>query len=218
MEALELLRQGGRKKVGLDMDGTLADSYQAILNEYNAHNGTNFEIGAFSSYSNWSMPLTFPEYERRHHDIWTHRWKTIKPSISPASMNLLVAAHSVDIVTCQRAGYGYEECMQRWLGEFFPGANLTIRITRTANEKAHLGYDVLIDDAPPLAEELIRNGRLKAVLIMVDRPWNARENYEKHRGRIVRAKSLDHGVNLLANGAMLRSDQPAKVRHRYKAR
>lgn len=211
------MRLEGRRKIGLDMDGTLAKSHEAIVAEYNAENHTNYTIEDIDSYSNWRIPMAFPEFAARHLDIWMNKWNTVLPSISPATLGQLVEAHEVDVVTYQWRP-GYAECMQLWFKEFFPKIDIKIRITSSADEKAHLGYDVLLDDAPPLAEELIKNKSLNTVLVMVEQPWNRKENYEEHGHKIIRVKTLDQGIGLLVNGAMLRNGNSTKQQPRSKLR
>lgn len=217
MAESSLLRGRGRKTVGLDMDGTLAASHEAILEEYNAEHGTGYTTEDFNTYSKWRIPMQFPEFASRHYDIWMNRWRKVRPSISPASMGKLVEAHEVDIVTYQSRP-GYAEAMRLWCREFFPQVNVKIKITSSADEKAHMGYNVLLDDAPPLAEELIRRKGLKTVLIMVDQPWNRGENYSEHADRITRVKTLEHGIGLLVNGSILRHDRQPGARQRSRSR
>jgi 5'(3')-deoxyribonucleotidase len=199
MAFLELLRSSDRKRVGLDVDGTLAMFHEAFVAEYNAANGTHFTTEAFQSYGKgkWSIPITYPELLATYDKIWRQRWESIRPSVRQSTLKLLVEAHDVDILTYRPPGH--EECLRNWLRFYFPrlGPKLNIKITKNAEEKVHTDYDILIDDAPPVAEELIRVGAGSRKLILVEQPWNRNERYEQHSPAITRVKTLKEGIEML---------------------
>ena len=64
-------------------------------------------------------------------------------------------------------------------------------------EKPYLGYDVIFDDADPVADELIKAPGIGTRLYLIDQPWNKRRRYEEESSRITRVKSLSHGIESL---------------------
>jgi 5'(3')-deoxyribonucleotidase len=186
-----------RKKVGVDIDGTLALFHDAFILEYNAIHGTHYTLEDFSSYGKWDIPIPYPEFMRMHDEMWTERWRDIKPSITQSTLARLVAVHEVDILTHRPKRH--EPYVRKWLDLYFPDVlpQLRIRITDTTEEKAFHNHDVLIDDASSLADALIKRGESKPLLVLVEQPWNRKENYEQHRDIIKRVKTLEEGIALL---------------------
>ena len=132
-------------------------------------------------------------------DIWTKRWKDVRPSVSQSTLGLIVGKHDVEIITHRPKAH--EPYLREWLDFYFPDLSqqLRIRITDTTEEKAFYGHDILFDDAPPLVEALIKKGNPKPFLFLVEQPWNLKEDYGKHGDIVRRVKTLKEGIELLAS-------------------
>jgi 5'(3')-deoxyribonucleotidase len=202
MESAELGKPNGRRKVGIDLDGTLALFHEAFISEYNNLNKTKYVVADFSSWSKWKIPISFQQFDEAYNEMWTGRWATIRPSIDESMLISLMEKFDVDIITHRPKDH--EKSLHDWLSLYFPNAKpgLGLRITDTSEEKASHGHDFLLDDAPPLAEALIKRGESKPMLLLITRPWNRQENYESHSRIIRRAESVNDAIKLLIrNGA-----------------
>jgi len=182
-----------RIRVGLDVDGTLAHSQEAIVNEYNFRTGGSHTKEELDAYAGWSMPITDEEFSELHYTMWKENWERIRPAISERTLSKLVNACDVQILT----GIG-QECddgLRYWLGSNFPNTKLGIRYVLSLREKPYLGYDVIFDDADPVAEEFLKTPAKGMKLYLIDQPWNKGRRYEEESSRITRVKSLEQGIN-----------------------
>lgn len=196
MEQPAQLGRNGRKSVSLDIDGTFALVNEAIVSEYNAEHGTSYRVEAFGHWRKWDIPMTFPQFMDRYNEIWGQRCEIIAPTISTLMLSRLMDAHDVEVNT-HRMDDGHEPYIRRWLDCYFPGVKLKVNIHKTAEERVHNGYDILFDDGPPVAEEVIRNGNGKPVLFLVERPWNKGERYHLQSPSITPVKTLNDGIERL---------------------
>ena len=185
----------GRKRC-LDIDGTLALFHEAFIAEYNAIHKTRYTVGDFSSYSRWNIPIPYHDFVKMHDEMWTERWKDIKPSIHQSTLGRLTAIYDVDILTHRPKRH--EPYLRKWLDLYFPDVQLQpkIHITDTTEEKVFHDHDILFDDASSLADALIKRGKAKPLLFLVERPWNRNENYERHNRIIIRVKTLKESIEL----------------------
>ena len=184
-----------RIKVGLDVDGTLAHSQEAIVNEYNIRTNGSHTKEELDSHTGWSMPITHEEFSELHYTIWKDKWERIKPAVSENALSRLADVCDVQLLT----GIP-KECddgLRGWLGSNFPNTAMEIRYVISLREKPYLGYDVIFDDADPVADELIKAPGIGTRLYLIDQPWNKRRRYEEESSRITRVKSLSHGIESL---------------------
>ncbi|MDE1865638.1 MAG: hypothetical protein KGH94_03325 [Candidatus Micrarchaeota archaeon] len=187
-------------KVGLDVDGTLAMSFHTIIDYYNSVNKTGYTIKDLGGWSkNWNIPMSLDEYHKLYDKIWTQRWWGIKPSIGSKDLSALASSHNVEIVTARPTTH--EPFVNCWLNAHFPGISLNLKITPRSEEKVHMGYDILLDDGNPVAEEMIRNGNGRTRLILIEQPWNMKEHYESRSPKIEAVKDLQEGISLLLRRA-----------------
>lgn len=186
-----------RKRVGIDMDGTLALFHDTFLAEYNAIHKTHYTLADFSSWNKWKIPIRFPAFMKMYNEIWTKRWAEIKPSITEPTLRRLAEGYDIDILT--HRSKGHEPYLRGWLNLHFPELQhrIGIRITESSEAKTLHDHDILFDDAPPLAKELIKLDMARPHLFLVEQPWNAGESYQGHGRIITRVKSLEAGIDLL---------------------
>ena len=165
-----------QKRIGLDIDDTLALFMGTFLAEYNAKLGSAYTQNDITDWSTWKMPISLDEFVKEHDSIWKNRWQTVKPSVSRDLLFELTEKYHVDILTHRPAEH--QPYMRKWLGMYFPKVELGVVCVKSAEEKLHSGYDILFDDGNPLAEELIRNEKsTKVILYLVEQPWNRNKNY-----------------------------------------
>ena len=184
-----------RVRVGLDVDGTLAHSQEAIVDEYNLRTKGSHTKEEFDSYTGWSMPITDEEFSELHYTLWKDNWERIKPTVSERTLKKLVNACDVQLLTGipKECGDG----LNSWLGSNFPDTEMKIEYVVSLREKPYLGYDVLFDDAEPVADEFLKVPAKGMRLYLIDQPWNKRRRYEEESDRITRVKSLSHGIGSL---------------------
>ena len=70
-------------------------------------------------------------------DIWTKRWKDVRPSVSQSTLGSSLE-HDVEIITHRPKAH--EPYLREWLDFYFPYSSqqLRIRITDTTEEKVFL--------------------------------------------------------------------------------
>ena len=189
------VKNAKRVRVGLDVDGTLAHSQEAIVDEYNLRTKGSHTKEEFDSYNGWSMPITDEEFSELHYTLWKDNWERIRPAISERTLKKLVNACDVQLLTGipKECEYG----LNSWLGSNFPDTVMEIEYVVSLREKPYLGYDVLFDDADPVADEFIKVHAKGMRLYLIDQPWNKGRRYEEESDRITRVKSLSHGIESL---------------------
>ena len=184
-----------RVRVGLDVDGTLAYSQEAIVDEYNLRTKGSHTKEELDSHTGWSMPITDEEFSELHYTLWKDNWERIRPAISERTLKKLVDACDVRLLTGIPRGCG--DGLRSWLGSNFPNIDMEIEYVISLREKPYLGYDVLFDDAEPVADEFLKVPAKGTRLYLIDQPWNKRRRYEEESDRITRARSLSHGIDSL---------------------
>jgi 5'(3')-deoxyribonucleotidase len=182
-------------RVGLDVDGTLAHSQEAIVNAYNLRTNGNHTKEELDSHTGWSMPITDEEFSELHYTLWKDDWERIRPAVSERTLSKLISACDVQLLT------GIPEAcdggLRSWLGSNFPNTDVKIRYVVSLREKPYLGYDVLFDDADPVADEFLKVPVNGMKLYLIDQPWNKRRRYEEESSRITRVESLSYGIESL---------------------
>ncbi len=184
-----------RLKVGIDMDGTLAKSHESIIDAYNSINRTSLSKSDITS---WDDPgtgfMTHEEFNLFHYKAWEERWSDILPYASQDTLTELSESCDVEIVT--GIPYSLRESVNSWLRMNFQGMAFEVRHVQIS-EKPFLGYDVLFDDANPVAEYFMKNNRKDERLYLIEQPWNKACNYHLMDDRIKVVKDLDSGIREL---------------------
>jgi hypothetical protein len=185
-------------KVSLDIDGTLALFHNLFVEEYNYEHNTNYTIQDICQYNckGWNIPITTQKFLEMYDSIWIHNWENIKPSISSELLDKFTAIYSTDIITFRPPEH--QLYLSNWLNKYFPNNNLNIKYTKSPEEKLYLGYNILFDDANPLAEELIKSkDNSNTILFLIKQPWNANENYDTKSSNIIKVNNLEEGITKL---------------------
>lgn len=187
-----------RKKVGLDIDGTLALFHNTYIAEYNRRFGKNYTLEDITDWSDWRIPISRDDFFRMHDEIWTRNWRDIKPAVSQELLFELMKRYDVDILTQRMVWVDHRSHLTDWLKLNFPDSGLNIRIVKSSEEKIHSGYDILIDDGNPVAEELIKqNGNSAVILFLVQQPWNRNGDYGNRSPNIIPVENLGAGIREL---------------------
>ena len=162
-------------RYAVDLDGVLAQTVEASLEEFNRQYGTNYDKWFVTR---WDWYELFPEIQnlpkskrkdimfRTMSKVWNEG--RVRPEPGAAEfMRELGKRARVDIVT-GRSGDVSDETLATWLAEH------DIRydnLVRAKGDKMFAGnYDVYVDDNPGIAEDVQKFPRRKVFLY--DQPWN----------------------------------------------
>ncbi|MEM3860679.1 MAG: hypothetical protein QW478_15005, partial [Candidatus Micrarchaeaceae archaeon] len=135
-----------KKKVGVDMDGTLADFHNVFLKLYNKKHNSNHTLDDICDYKpeTWNIPISTREFLDVHNEIWNGYWEEIKPTVSQEELKSLVKLYDVEIIT-QRP-IEQSEYVMKWLKKNFNDIDIKVNCVPTVREKLAYGYSVIFDD------------------------------------------------------------------------
>ncbi len=190
-------------RVALDVDGTLAQSYEQMIAQWNREKNTNFTINDATTDNFGRIIGMTPEDFRRHYNAaWTENWREISASATAGEMRRFMASMEVDLVTSRPPET--LEGLNNWLSLKFPGIKFNIVISGP-KAKFGLDYDVYIEDGDTLAEAFVENaGKTKKRLLLVSAFCNRERDYERYEG-ITRVESLSEAIGLLLSDSTARS-------------
>ena len=186
-----------KEKIGLDIDGTLADFHTVFLKVYNELHKSNYTPDDICDYKpeSWRIPMSTPEFLDMHGQIWSNMWEEIKPTIGKETLDSLAETHEVEVIT-QRP-IEQSEYIVKWLKKNFDDADIKVTCVPTIDKKLNYGYKTIFDDANTLAEEIIKRGNNSPVtLCLITQPWNSHHKYERD-GKIIRVNDLNSGIEKL---------------------
>jgi len=169
-------------KLGLDLDGVLAEFTTSYLQYYNDAHGTSyvkeeFEAVHFSSH----LGLTHDELKKSiQHFFTTPYAKTILPMKgSQDALKKLATQHELHIITSRPLSVS--TLTLEWLNDFFPDLFTSIHFTNDwllqpelnklkADICIELAIDIMIEDYYPYAQACAPCVRKQVLLF--DNPWN----------------------------------------------
>lgn len=176
-------------KIGIDIEGVLADIHTLFIKKYNLGYQTKFRI---EDITNWSLENTkigikdkeFAEFVR---ELWHNHWNEIPMIEEDAAEKLRTFSKFCEIciaTNCvaldgRNAKLG-ETNLLKWMEKYGLFYNRFIPLGMGKN-KADLEYDYLIDDNPFLVEEMKKR---KKFMFLYNRPWNKDINESKYIKRI----------------------------------
>ena len=153
-----------REKIALDIDDTLADVQGLVINRLRKAYGVPIAGNVFTDWYVSDLEangITRTSVSETYVAVWDEEWRSI-PAL--ASKSLIVEAlkyYDIDIVTSKSGGD--LESFKRWLEINYTGVKFgnILHVKSGIEEKARLGCDIYIDDAPSLAELLLSKYRPK---------------------------------------------------------
>lgn len=183
--------------VGLDVDGTLAKTYEPLLHELNKRNHTSYtteDIAEQNMAKTWSQS-SHSDFMKLYNELWTQRRDVIMPTVEPSLMREFTSKFSITIVTYRPTEH--LPCLTDWLYKNYRGIGFTIRITKTPEAKLDGRLDILYDDGNPVADAVVRLGNAsRTKLFLIEQPWNRGRGYEDAKG-IISVPDLSTGMKTL---------------------
>jgi len=176
-------------RYAVDLDGVLAQTVEASLEEFNRQYGTNYDKWFVTR---WDWYELFPEIQhlpkskrkdimfRTMSKVWNEGRVKPEPGATEFMWELTKRAR-VDIVTGRSSDVS-DETLKAWLAEHGIRYN---NLVRAKGDKMFAGnYDVYVDDNPGIVEDVRNFPRRKVFLY--DQPWNLDVPATKNTKRIHR--------------------------------
>jgi len=187
----------GKPQIAIDVDGTLAKTMEALIEKFNKENNTNHTIDEID---NWDMGVikvfgSLEKFLEMYNELWEEEREKIQPHITREQLKELLEYYDV-VVVSNRQDKRHEEFIQKWLKENF-GFDFKIVLVGEILDKINNGnYELIIDDAPPLAEAIVNCNNCSKILILVERPWN-KNIIQKIKGEnVICVKSTEEAIKL----------------------
>jgi uncharacterized HAD superfamily protein len=180
-----------RKPIGIDIDGTLANTIENWIGLVSREYGINISINDITRYDLEDITgLSTDTISEIYKKVWSN-YKEIKPASKsiPKVLKELKTEYKIEIIT---ASVGSSENIKSWLSlndiyyDSFAHYN-------SNEEKLNAKADIFIDDNPDLIINYAKMGK-KAILIK--HPWNENCNAEEYGVEI--AKDWDDVYRLLS--------------------
>lgn len=161
-------------RIAVDADDTVMDQSSVMLMLMNWKLGTSIKREELT----WDFFHKDPATEKAFWDVHNmydgsylrRAMPPTDPYAFPVIKELQRAEHKVEIVTRNRAES--REQIAGWM--WMHGVSIHVRAIGRgggmAGDKARLPYDIFVDDAPGLAEEIRKHPSKR--LILYDQPWN----------------------------------------------
>ena len=163
-------------RIGLDVDGVLADVIQSWLS-YNNKIRTTIDKSEISEWDFWKkFKIDKFDFYQELSICWTS-WKDIPPTENNISLPTkdLLKLGTVDIVTAREESTHIH--VKNWLKSKGIVYNNYVGVLE-GTEKTKLDYDIFIDDSPINAKSMLDGGKS---VILYTQPWNL--NFEDSRAK-----------------------------------
>lgn len=163
-----MLQPNRKKRVALDVDGTLADVMPMWVKVYNEEYNKNLDYQNISQWAFWiSLGITTREFFRIFSKAWS-RWEEIQPTETNITQTIktLNRLCVVDIVTGRTKDT--LKFVKNWLRKHQIQYQNFIAVS-SWQHKIYLPYDLYIDDSPDLAQLAAHKQKM---VLLYNRPWN----------------------------------------------
>jgi len=173
--------------VSLDVESTLADISTPFRDEYERRHGVR--PGVWTEWDFTDADFTFSEFMAITGSNWKNRIHAIEPTevgIMSKLYELQQLTTSISIVTGRS---GFDRQIQAWLdtqGIIYDN----YVVVNSQEEKAELGYQILIDDCPKHVE-YIQNDQ---TFLLYDQPYNQHIDTQSY-DNVTRINSLGEAIS-----------------------
>ncbi len=179
-------------RIALDLDGVLADATGSWLRLFNQRFRVTLRRSQINEWDFWKrLNLKQKDFEDIFAEAW-HRWQNIRETEEnlPEKVDKLRSLGELDIVT------GRSRDTIKYAAEWLSNKRINfgkIVLVGTYAPKAHLDYDVFIDDSPRHANEAAECGKIG---LLYSQPWN-KDVSEKDN--LIRIQNLNDASTVLEN-------------------
>jgi len=157
-----------KKRVAVDVDGTLADVMPMWVKVFNEEYSRNLDYRSINKWTFWSdLGISTREFFKIFSKAWS-RWEEIKPIEEnvAVSMKMLQQICSLDVVTGRTKDT--LKYVKKWLEKHQITYDRFIAVS-SWQQKIYLAYDFYIDDSPDLARLAARKRKM---VLLYNQPWN----------------------------------------------
>lgn len=153
-------------KIGIDIDETINNLYESVLNVYNQDSGDSLNPKDIKTY--YIENFVKEEFKKDFYKYFTDKrvWKQVKiDEEAKKYISMLdLEGHIIYFVTSTEPENISKKAS--WLQREFPNINIRKRLIRCYNKQLLSGLDILVDD---YKKNLIDGDYLK---VLLDKPWN----------------------------------------------
>lgn len=154
---VRMIRDGGKPRVGLDVDNTSADLSKLMLPGLNKMLQKEYTLTDLNSSWQWmerTLHLDPSVYWLLYNDAWSHP-ERMGRLIEPEELGALSRRYHVDFVTAKESHTTMPYVFQ-WITRNFPEHRGAVIEVDIGESKTAFGHRLLVDDAPHLAEQVER--------------------------------------------------------------
>ncbi len=183
-------------RIGVDLDGVLADTMVSVCQILNSRRNTPLTVESFVRWRAWEIAgITKDEFFRALDEVW-FSWETLPPTEEnlDAKVGRLGRFGTVDIVTGRSSATVPQA--NSWLKHHRIPFESFVRTDNSTTAKLDLHYDWYIDDSSELMTLLA--SRLHGSGVLYLRPWN-RNTLEMPRiFKVDRWDRIPHAIEQVA--------------------
>lgn len=150
---IQLIRDGIKPRVGLDVDNTSVNVSAAMLPGLNRMLGTEYALKDINSSWRWmekELHLDPVVFWLLYNDAWAH-YRTMEPLITRDELGALSVPYSVDFITAKESHTTMPDVFG-FISMHFPDHRGAVIEVDLGESKTAFGHRLFVDDAPHLAE------------------------------------------------------------------
>jgi len=210
---MQKVTKENKPAIGVDVDGTLSKTVEALLEKVNERNNTNYVVENITDYEK-DLSRIFGSWEKvleKYDELWGREIERISPHVTLEDLIELAKHYRVIIVT-NRGDEKHKEFVREWLKRNF-GLEFEIILVGKMEDKIKLkDYELIIDDSPLLAGAIKNNPETKKVLLLVERPWNRTACREADNEKIFCVESTKEAIMLAISIANEKGKKATMIR------
>jgi hypothetical protein len=194
---LSKLKKGEKLKVAMDVDDTVAEVSPAVKKILEEKHGLSF--GGVGRHYNWYRSKTTDRhFLAAYNELWSARWKEIKPLLSPQAF--LMLSERTDFSFISARGKEAGEPLYRWvLHHYGKRANVSVVEANPYSmhgiKKMDTGYDLLVDDSPHVSSTMEHELAKGKALLLIDK-WDEALKQRNRKNTAVVANA-EHAADLI---------------------
>jgi uncharacterized HAD superfamily protein len=186
------MSKGKKLKIAMDLDGVLADVMENWIEIYNKEHEKEMKLNDIYEWDFWQkIGLSQEKFDSIFNKAWKN-WRKISGTEENLSKKVEIIREfgEMDIVT----GRSIEtiEYVKKWM-EYKKITYNRLVIVRSDAPKAHLDYDIFIDDSPIHALSVSREGK---IALLYNQPWNRKVVTKEN---LIRVSNLDTVIEHIKN-------------------